>query len=200
VSEQEGCIQFDCRWDPRPAFLAAQVEEAVRCRRECTTLGVVGVDMDGIGFGNVSLRFDVEEGFFITGTQTGELECLDGRHFCHVTSFDIEKNMLDCVGPIAPSSEALTHAAIYQQCPNVVAVVHGHHRVFWEHYKSTMRCTSPRATNGTVRLAQEVGELSSGFSQGAECMILSGHQDGFMVYGSDSNEILRYLRKLLDAL
>jgi hypothetical protein len=43
------------------------------CRRRLLELRLIGVDSDGVGFGNLSVRDGISGNFYITGSATGGL-------------------------------------------------------------------------------------------------------------------------------
>ncbi|NJO72245.1 MAG: hypothetical protein HC825_12345 [Oscillatoriales cyanobacterium RM1_1_9] len=102
----EGVTKFKGYWikaDPPPAESLGQL---MLWRDRLRQLGLIGVDHQGIGFGNISVRMGPSGEFIITGTQTGSLLQLQPQHYTRVTEFDLAANSLTCVGPIAASSES----------------------------------------------------------------------------------------------
>ena len=65
------------------------------------------------------------------GTQTGALQALGREHFTRVTEVSFEENFVKAKGRIAPSSEALSHAACYLALPSINFVAHVHHYEVW---------------------------------------------------------------------
>ena len=94
---------------PFPGF-----EELNAGRQELRRLSLLGVDEDGIGFGNVSLRDGTS--FYITGSGTGALPALTLRDYAKVVAWDFERNWLRCEGRVIASAESLTHAAASHDC------------------------------------------------------------------------------------
>src|SRR5207249_5372576 len=99
-----------------------QLAELNACRRKLLKLRLIGVDSNGIGFGNLSVRDGVTGNFYITGSATGGLPELTVADCVRVVAYDFEKNWLCFEGSAIPSSESLTHAAIYQSDPVTSAV------------------------------------------------------------------------------
>ncbi|MFM8333814.1 MAG: class II aldolase/adducin family protein, partial [Candidatus Methylumidiphilus sp.] len=78
-------------------------------------LGLTGLDprrYGGLAFGNVSLRTQGSR-FAVSGTQTGGKPRLGPQDYCLVTGFDLAHNRIHAEGPVKPSSEALSHGAVY---------------------------------------------------------------------------------------
>ncbi|MFV2015335.1 MAG: HAD-IIIA family hydrolase, partial [Candidatus Heimdallarchaeota archaeon] len=66
-----------------------------------------------VGFGNISERYTKNGQFIISGSQTGDIENTSAKHYALVLDYNIDENNLYSKGLIKPSSESLTHAAIY---------------------------------------------------------------------------------------
>ena len=79
------------------------------CSRKLLELRLIGVDSNGVGFGNLSVRDGVSENFYITGSATGGLPELTPTDCVRVVAFDFAKNWLRYEGAAIPSSESLTH-------------------------------------------------------------------------------------------
>ena len=78
-------------------------------RRKLLEQCLIGVDSNGIGFGNLSVRDGVSGNFYITGSATGGLPELTPTDCVRVVAFDFAKNWLRYEGAAIPSSESLTH-------------------------------------------------------------------------------------------
>ena len=103
-----------------------QLPEINACRRKLRELELIGVDSNGIGFGNLSVRDGGAGNFYITGSATGGLADLTLTDIVRVVAYDFQKNWLQYEGSAIPSSESLTHAAIYEFDPSTSAVIHCH--------------------------------------------------------------------------
>jgi L-ribulose-5-phosphate 4-epimerase len=91
-----------------------QLTELNECRRKLHELHLIGVDSNGIGFGNLSIREGPTYNFYITGSATGGLAELTLADCVRVVAHDFDQNWLCYEGVAIPSSESLTHAAIYE--------------------------------------------------------------------------------------
>ena len=101
------------------------------CRRKLHELHLIGVDSDGIGFGNLSTRDGATGNFYVTGSATGGLAELTLADCVRVVAYDFEQNWVRYEGAAIPSSESLTHAAIYESDPMASAVIHCHDSISW---------------------------------------------------------------------
>ena len=176
----EGYIKFRLEWTQRaihyPEALAAL--NAVRSR--CVSRGWIGLYPDGIGFGNISMR--VPEGFLISGTQTGHVANLSTEQVALVTQFDLDRNTCWCTGLIKASSESMTHAALYASQPGIRAVIHIHHRAFWEQNRGVRPTTPSSAAYGTSAMAQAIAHCAQ--EQVMPVIIMAGHEEGVLAYGT----------------
>ena len=96
------------------------------CRRKLLELRLIGLDSNGIGFGNMSVRDRATKNFYITGSATGGLPELAPTDCVRVEAYNFARNWLCYEDAAIPSSESLTHAAIYESDPATSAVIHCH--------------------------------------------------------------------------
>ncbi|HEU5171141.1 MAG TPA: class II aldolase/adducin family protein, partial [Gemmatimonadales bacterium] len=139
-------------------------------REVLARLGLIGRDpsrYQGAGYGNVSARVspfgDVGRGqrrFLVTGTGTGGRPRVTLEDFSLVERYDLARNHVRSMGPIAPSSESLTHGAIYDIAPAARVVLHAHAPEIWRHARALgLPITRAEALNGTPGMALEVQRL-----------------------------------------
>lgn len=162
-------------------------------------LGGIGQDpmrYDGAGYGNVSMRtgpFPGRSGarpFLITGTQTGGLPCLDLSRFAWVTRYDIAANAVRSQGSSRPSSESMTHGAVYDLSPRIRVVLHVHCADIWlQRGQLHLPTTRPGIDYGTVEMAREVRRLaqSAGLLD-RRIFAMDAHEDGIVSFGRDCDE------------
>jgi ribulose-5-phosphate 4-epimerase/fuculose-1-phosphate aldolase len=155
----------------------------------------------GAGYGNVSGRVGPpgaglgRRAMLITGTQTGGLERVGLGHFCLVERYDYHRNTVESRGSVEPSSETMTHGAIYDLSPHIRFVFHGHGPVIWRQARALRIPTSDEAVAyGTPAMAEEVHRLyrSSSLAQ-TGIMAMGGHEDGIIVFGRTAEEAGRVL-------
>ncbi len=140
-----------------------------------------------IGYGNLSRRIESQNQFIITGTQTGKYAHLTGSHYTKVTKCDLNKMSVEAIGPIAPSSESLTHFAIYQNCPHIHYVFHVHHPQLWSFMLDNGFESTPSETRyGTQDMAKAAQTIIGSHKFGIFAM--AGHEDGVIAYGSSAQE------------
>lgn len=161
----------------------------------------------GFGYGNVSARTGPpgaprrRRGFLITATQTSGRRCMSLADFCVVESCDPRRNQVESHGESMPSSESMTHGAIYGLGAHIRFVFHTHSPVIWEQARHLrIPTTDPRVAYGTPEMAAEVERLFRDTSL-ADLGILAmgGHEDGILSFGRSAEEAgqitLRYLAR-----
>ncbi|MFH1131099.1 MAG: class II aldolase/adducin family protein [Pseudomonadota bacterium] len=180
----------------------------VAWREVLTKTQLVGQDPQrygGAGFGNVSGRVGPpsaargQRSFLITGTQTGGTACITLDHFALVQKYDYQQNSLQSVGLIQPSSEALTHGAIYDLSPSIRFTIHAHSPTIWKRARQLQIPTSAESVEyGTAKMAFEVQRLHKTTSLSeVQIMAMGGHEDGIVVFGRNAEEAGRIMIKYL---
>jgi L-ribulose-5-phosphate 4-epimerase len=156
------------------------------CRRKLLELRLIGVDSNGVGFGNLSVRDGVTGNFYITGSATGGLPELTPADCVRVVAYDFARNWLRYEGAAIPSSESLTHAAIYQSDPTISAVIHCHDSVLWRTRLDCVPTTSKRIAYGTPEMAYEIVRLFTVSDvRSREIFVMAGHEGGIVTFGKN---------------
>jgi L-ribulose-5-phosphate 4-epimerase len=183
--------------DPRVHGEAVRVLAA--WRELLARLGLLGRDparYEGAGFGNVSARLGPfgatprgQRRFLVTATQTGGLRAIGLRDVCVVERWDLDHDRVWSVGPAPPSSESLTHGALYDADPSARVVLHGHSPELWRNARALgVPVTDPAAAYGTPAMAREVQRLHRERGAGAVGVIaMGGHEDGVIAYGTSAD-------------
>jgi ribulose-5-phosphate 4-epimerase/fuculose-1-phosphate aldolase len=199
----EGVIRFQVRHASQP--LEERVHgEAARTlsawRQVLAHLRLLGRDparYEGLGYGNVSARIGPFGGvprgrrrFLVTGTQTAGIAHLTLREFCVVERWDIARNTVESTGLVEPSSESLTHAALYDASPAIRVVLHAHAPEIWQRARALgLPLTEPSALNGTPAMAEEVHRLyRAGTLASTRIAVMGGHEDGVIAFGASASE------------
>ena len=182
----EGVVKYQSFWTKAPAPHAAVVDELETWRRPLFEAGLIGeYEEYGIGYGNISVRCGEPGQFMISGTQTGHLPTTDKSHYALVTTWSVHGNRVCCVGLSQASSEAMTHAAIYQLDQRIGAIVHVHSAELWRHYRDRLPTTSPDVPYGTPEMANEFRRLyvDTDFRR-TRLAVMGGHEDGILSFGN----------------
>ena len=196
----EGVIRFDLTHTKPPAL---PVEDTAGLRAWFTILRqleLLGQDPGrylGYAYGNISTR--TEDGFVISCTQTSGKTALQQEDFALVTGFDTPSNRLVSEGPCPPSSEAMTHGAVYQALPRTGAVFHVHSPIIWRQARAlALPETDPSIEYGTPEMAEAVSAL---LEENTPDRIFSmgGHEDGIIACAGNTEKAGTLLIKTLAA-
>lgn len=203
--EAEGVIKFTLSYTASDAGLDCPDFDALNHSRSLLwQWGVLGQDVaryGGLGYGNVSVRtvtHEVQGAFVITGTQTGHLPILTAQHYAQVLACDVQRHWLQAVGARKPSSEAMTHAAIYQCVPMANAIIHGHHPQLWQQAQALgLTCTAADIPYGTPQMAQAMQAALRDTQPARNTVVMLGHEDGFITWGENLAEAVALVSQLL---
>lgn len=197
MTESEGTIRF--RYDLIPAGPGTRVPQGIlnalngwrEIFRSLNLLGRAPGRYDGYGFGNLSVR-NPGGGFFVTASQTSGRARLDAAHVCLVTQWDLERFAVCAVGENPPSSEALTHAMMFEADAEASWVFHGHSPDIWHNALSLeLPRVDATAPYGTAAMATAVRDLMRRNPRRPLVFTTDGHEDGvFAVGASDAGGAL----------
>ena len=200
--QEEGVTKFSAVHETRalPARRYGKAcAELVAWRGILARLELVGQDparYGGAGYGNVSCRVPPYPGrpgarpFLISGTQTGGNPCMSLAEHAVVTRYDIAGNSVVSEGLSRPSSESMTHGAIYDLGGQIRWVLHAHCPPLWRRAQSLrIPCTPEGVDYGTVEMALCVKRLwrSSPLPE-LRIFAMLGHDDGIVTFGRTASE------------
>ena len=155
-------------------------------RRKLLQLRLIGVDSNGTGFGNVSIRDGTTNNFYITGSATGGMPELALADCARVVAYDFKRNWLRCEGSAIASSESLTHAAVYESDAKAGAVIHCHDSKLWAALLNQAPTSSKAVEYGTPEMAYEVTRLFKITNvQQRRIFVMAGHEGGIVAFGRD---------------
>jgi L-ribulose-5-phosphate 4-epimerase len=198
----EGVIKFQARHERRalePSRFGELACKLIAWREVFAKLGLVGQDparYGGAGYGNVSARVGPASAprgaraMLITGTQTGGLAHIGLGHLCLVEHYDYRENRVSSRGLSEPSSETMTHGAIYDLSPAIRFVFHAHSPAIWRRARELRIPTSDeRVAYGTPEMALEVLRLyTSSTLPTVRILAMGGHEDGIIVFSHSAEE------------
>ena len=201
----EGVIKY--KLDHREAEIRAdrtKVQPLIHLRDRLWELNLIGVYSSdhpvtpNIGFGNASVRYTDNGQFIISGSQTGQKKETSVEDYALVLDYDIKNNRVISKGQTKPSSESMTHAAIYAIAPEVNYVIHVHHKEMWENHKKLEMSTTPKdAPYGTPEMAKAIQDVYSAQPKLSSPVCLLGHTEGLLTWGETKEEALKlYLDSL----
>ena len=166
------------------------------CRRKLLELRLIGLDSNGIGFGNLSVRDGATRNFYITGSATGGLPGLALTDCVRVVKCDFKENWLQYEGTAIPSSESLTHAAIYESDPSTSAVIHCHDSDLWRRLFDCAPTTSKCVPYGTPEMALEIMRLfKRNDVRKRQIFTMGGHEAGIVTFGKNLEQAFAVLRR-----
>lgn len=202
----DGVIKYDrSQFEKADALKPDEFSNLEKWRDTLYKLRLIGEYLpEKIGYGNLSERKNYQNihstqnaQFVITGTQTGGLAELDGNFYTRVLDFDLHKNTAKVQGPLEASSEALTHAAVYQGNSQIHAVFHIHSRPIWEKMiTNNYPATAQDIPYGTFEMATAVQNLVG--TNLAGLIVMKGHEDGVIAYGSDLDAAGKLILEVYD--
>jgi len=204
----EGVIKY--KLDHRKAELKVdriKVDSLVQLRDKLWELNLIGVYppdhpvTPNIGFGNASVRYTDNGQFIVSGSQTGHKKKTSIEDYALVLDYDVENNRVISKGQTKPSSESMTHAAIYDIAPEVNWVIHVHHKKMWEnHQKLNMITTTEDAPYGSPEMARAIQEAYRAQPRLTAPVCLLGHIEGLLTWGETKEEALKLFLDALEKL
>ncbi len=195
----ESYIKFYTHWTKAPPLREDLLQNIIICRDTLHKIGLIGVYPNGIGYGNISQRYDTNGQFIISGSATGHLSKLSSEHYTLITKVNIDQNTVWCEGPITASSETMSHAVIYQTCPEVNAVIHVHHAALWQQLLHQIPTTDARATYGSPEMAYSIITLLQNTDlRRRKMFVMEGHPEGIFAFGESLIAATQGLKDLMN--
>jgi L-ribulose-5-phosphate 4-epimerase len=187
-------IKFTCEKAAPEITPFHRLSELNAYRRKLLQLRLIGVDVNGIGFGNLSIRDGTTNNFYITGSATGGISELTLADCARVVAYDFEKKWLQYEGSAIPSSESLTHAAVYESDAKAGSVIHCHDSKLWAALLNQAPTSSKAVDYGTPEMAYEVTRLFKVTDvQSRKILVMAGHDGGIVAFGKDLEEAFAVL-------
>ena len=194
----EGSVKYSAEHKTSLAVETPGWDELNEARTGLHKLGLIGAYADGIGFGNLSIRYKGNE-FLVSGTSTGVKPVLNQSEYCLVTSFDIARNHVISCGPIQASAESMTHGAVYNSRPGVNCVIHIHSKVMFDCMIRDKYPSTPKdADYGTPEMAVAIGKLVTEKNSDEGQIVMTGHDEGIIAYGANIQRALQLILELND--
>lgn len=194
----EGYTKYKCNWLNTNTLPLYYTYELNKVRKQMYELRLIGYyQQHQVGYGNISIRYRNTQKFIISATQTGHLPNLQPQHYALVTDYSIAANTIWCSGQKQASSEALTHAAIYELLPRYNAVIHVHHSALWTKLLYKIPTTAAHVPYGTPAMAHEIKRLYQQTNLAKlKILAMAGHDEGIISFGTSlqeaSNTLLTY--------
>jgi len=170
----------------RRDFLGLEIKKG---NSELPVYGLIGADENGVGYGNISVRYKSSGQFIISASDTGKIKRAGKYHFTVVNSVDIKKNFVSCAGMKVASSESMTHDIIYNLSSGIKCVIHVHNLRLWKKFLNKVPTTSKTISYGTTEMANDIRRLwvKSGLKE-KRILVMAGHEGGLVVFGESIEE------------
>jgi L-ribulose-5-phosphate 4-epimerase len=111
-------------------------------------------------------------------------------------AYDFAKNWLRYEGVAVPSSESLTHAAIYESDSSTSAVIHCHDSDLWATLLDRAPTTSKSVVYGTPDMAYEIMRLFTVSDvRSRKIFARAGHEGGIVAFGKNLEEAFDVLMR-----
>jgi L-ribulose-5-phosphate 4-epimerase len=189
-------VKFACEQAATEVTPLGGLAELNAYRRKLLQLRLIGVDANGIGFGNLSIRDGATKNFYITGSATGENPELTPTDCARVMAYDFKQNWLRYEGSAIPSSESLTHAAVYESDAKARSIIHCHDSKLWAALLNQAPTSSKAVDYGTPEMAYEVTRLFRLTDvQSRKIFVMAGHEGGIIAFGKDIEEAFAVLMR-----
>jgi ribulose-5-phosphate 4-epimerase/fuculose-1-phosphate aldolase len=173
-----------------------QLVELNACRGKLRELRLIGVDSNGIGFGNLSVRDSATSNFYITGSATTGLAELTFEDCVRVVAYDFQRNWVCYEGGAITSSESLTHAAIYEADRTTGAVIHCRDCALWARLLGRVPTTAQSAAYGTPEMAYQIVHLFDVADvRTRKIFVMAGHEGGIVTFAQTFEDAFDILRR-----
>lgn len=200
IEEKEGVVKYSLEFTNKKLAFGKKYQLLEECRERLYALGLIGAYEDGLGYGNISMRVDDEsEEFLITATQTGHLAKLSENEYSLVEKINYENFRTTACGKSKPSSECITHGAIYGLDKRINAVIHIHNKKLWNYMLENSSYLSTNDTPyGTPEMVQDVVELYKSIDAlSNNIFVMKGHFEGIVSFGKDLIEAEKAVYKII---
>ncbi len=194
----EGVIKFKYNLKLSGALKEIDYIEIEKWRVILHKMNLIGeCPTEKVGYGNLSKRaLEGDNEFMITGSQTGKHAHLNGNQYVRIKKCNLKKMSLEAIGSTAPSSESLTHFAIYSTCPQINYIFHIHNKDLWKYMLANDHDKTPPEINyGTQAMADAAKECIQSKEVGIFAM--EGHEDGIIAYGPNPESTGKIILSIL---
>lgn len=194
----DGIIKFSYEFISNRIPQTKKIEQLNKIRQKFWELKLIGVDENGISYGNISQRL-TNNAFLITASQVGIEKTLTAEDYVIIRKADVDLNRVWVEGRKLPSSESLTHYVVYKSNPVINFVIHFHHKKLWEKLFEIVTTTKFNLGCGTKELAQSIFEIiSKSENQYCGLIVIGGHRDGLIAYSSRANGLIELVFPYLE--
>lgn len=198
LTDEEGVVKYSLEFTPTKEVAVKVCEKIEKTRERLFALGLIGAYDDGIGYGNISLRNRKKGAFVITATQTGEIPKLSPKYYSLVKSVDFKTFTTTAIGVSKPSSEAITHACIYDLDSKINAVIHIHNEKLWRFMLENDYLSTNDTPYGTPEMVEDVRDIYRTIEPMLNnAFVMKGHFEGIVVFGKSLKQAEKALYNIV---
>lgn len=211
-NQAEGYIKYKLTFikKDKPIIDLDQIKELNSYRNEAFKHKLIGYYFDNhpetpnVGYGNISQRYTTDGQFLISGTKTGKSNEMTADEWPLVIDYNINENHVYAKGVVQPSSESMTHAAIYEVAKDVNFILHIHNLELWthasvDHEKKGFYSTPADITYGTPEMAKAIQKiyLENKEKSYYKPVVMLGHKEGLIMWGPKGEDLVNlFLEKI----
>lgn len=196
--EKEGVVKYSLDFTDKDIDIQIEYEVLEKCRTELYAMGLIGAYNNGLGYGNISQRLNDSDKFVITSTQTGHIENLTVNDYSLVDDIDFSSFKTIASGKSKPSSECITHGAIYKIDKNINTVIHIHNLKLWEFMLKNGYLSTNNTLYGTIEMVEDVINIYKDFIPlENNIFVMKGHQEGIVSFGQNVDEAKKPIYNLI---
>lgn len=189
MSEIEGVVKYNLEFEKKELDLENEYKNLENLRERLYALGLIGAYEDGLGYGNLSLRLKDSKEFLITATQTGHLKNLQLKDYSVVKKIDFKSFKTTAFGLCKPSSECITHGAIYNLDKNINAVIHIHNEKLWNFMLKNDYLSTNDTPYGTPEMVEDIIHMYKDINiLKNNLFVMKGHFEGIVCFGKTLEE------------
>lgn len=196
--DEEGVVKYSLKFTQTQEVAVKECEKIEKTRERLFALGLIGAYDDGIGYGNISVRYKKKSSFVITATQTGELPKLNPKYYSLVKSVDFDTFTTTAIGVSKPSSEAITHGCIYELDSKINAVIHIHNEKLWRFMLENDYLSTNDTPYGTPEMVEDVRDIYRTIEPMLNnAFVMKGHFEGIVVFGKSLKQAEKALYNIV---
>lgn len=197
----DGVVKYSLEFELTKPLAKKECKKIEKTRERLYALGLIGAYSNGIGYGNISIRYKRSNKFLITATQTGELAHLKPKYYSLVKDVNFNTFATSAMGASKPSSEAITHAAIYALDKEINAVVHIHNEKLWNFMLENEYLSTKDTPYGTPEMVEDIQAMYKQITPLLNnAFVMKGHFEGVVTFGETLKEAEKTLYEIIEKL
>ena len=194
----DGVVKYSLNFEQSREVALKECRKIEKVREDLFALGLIGAYSNGIGYGNISIRYKKKKAFVITATQTGQLSNLKASDYSLVKKVNFKTFTTTAMGVSKPSSEAITHACIYELDSNINAVIHIHNEKIWNFMLENAYLSTNDTPYGTPEMVEDVRNIYKDIDPILNnAFVMKGHFEGIVTFGKNLKEAKTRLYEII---